>query len=195
MMVTTSARRYWLVSILAVAMLVIGNWWLNRTWQSELPPPPAESQRIDYALIDFRARFYDAEGRQTFEVSGPRLEHDAQTRTARITQPRFVIDPTDQAWAGSAERGLIARESRQLNLQGTVRIARPHPRGTIRLASEEIHYDRVSGRMHSPGPAHMEQAGTKLTGGTLTAWIDDEIMELDQDVHAIYRTGGAAARD
>lgn len=195
MMVTTSGRRYWLLFFLTVAALVTGNWWLNRTWQPELPAPPVEAQRIDYALSEFRAQFHDAEGTLTLTVSGPRLEHDALTREALITAPRFVIDPNGQAWSGRAERALIDRDSRQLKLYEQVRIDRPHPRGIIRVTTDEMHYDRAAGTVHSPGPAHMEQAGTKLTGGTLTAWIDDEIMELDQDVHAIYRAGGAAARN
>jgi len=195
MMARPGVRRYWLLSFVAVAALVAGNWWLNRTWQAKLPAPPAAEQRIDYALNEFRAQFHDAEGTLTLTVSGPRLEHDALTREAAITAPRFVIDPAGQAWSGRAERALIDRDSRQLKLYEQVRIDRPHRRGTIRISSDEMNYDRAAGIVHSPGPAHMEQAGTELTGGTLTAWIDDEIMELDQDVHAIYRAGDAAARD
>jgi len=188
-------RRYWLLSFVAVAALVAGNWWLNRAWQPTRSAPPIEAQRVDYALSEFQAQFHDAEGTQTLTVSGTRLEHDALTREARVTAPRFVIDPTGQAWSGRAERALIDRDSRQLKLYEAVRIDRPHARGTIRITSDEMHYDRAAGTVHSPGPAHMEQAGTELTGGSLTAWIDDEIMELDQDVHAIYRAGDAAARD
>jgi len=187
--------RYWLLSILTVAALVAGNWWLGSAWQPKRPAAPAEVQRIDYALSDFRARLRDADGVLTLDISGPRLEHDARTREVWITKPRFVIDPAGQAWKGRAERALIDREARQLLLYDQVRIHRPHPRGTIRIYSDEMHYDRAAGRVFSPGPAQMEQAGTELTGGTLVAWIDDEIMELDRDVHAIYRHGGTAARD
>ena len=185
-------RRYWLLSLVAVAALVIGNWWLNRAWQPERSAPPIEAQRINYALSQFQARFHDDEGTLTLTVFGTRLEHDALTRKARVKAPRFVIDPTGQAWSGRAQRAMIERDSHQLKLYEQVRIERPHPRGTIRITADEMHYDRGAGTVHSPGPAHMEQAGTELTGGSLTAWIDDEIMELDQDVHAIYRAGGAA---
>ena len=215
----TSRRRYWFLAALALAVLVAGNWWLNQAWQPEPPVPEAVEQDIDYALGDFEAQFFDAEGTLTLEVAGPRLEHDAVTRQARIPDPRFVIDPADQAWAGTADLALVERDSRQLTLQGTVRIEKPHPRGTIRIESDEVQYDRGDSRgdnrgdsrsdnrgdnrgnnrgeatLHSPGPVRMRQDGTELTGGTLTAWIDEERMELEQDVHAIYRPAGAAARD
>lgn len=198
-----SRRRYWLLAALALAVLVTGNWWLNQVWQPEPPAPETVAPDIDYALGEFEAQFFDAEGTLTLDVAGPRLEHDAVTRQAMIPQPRFVIDPADQAWAGTADLALVERDSRRLTLQGTVRIEKPHPRGTIRIESDEVQYDRGDNRgdnrgdatLHSPGPARMRQDGTELTGGTLTAWIDEERMELEQDVHAIYRPARAAARD
>jgi len=188
-------RRYWLLSALALAVLVTGNWWLNQAWQPEPPAPETVEQDIDYALAEFEAQFFDAEGTLTLDVAGPRLEHDAVTREARIPDPRFVIDPAEQAWAGTAELAIVQRDSRRLTLQGSVRIEKPHSRGTIRIASDEIQYDRGAATLHSPGPAVMRQDGTELTGGTLTAWIDEERMELDQDVHAIYRAPRAASRE
>jgi len=188
-------RRYWLLSALALAVLVAGNWWLNQTWQPDPAPPENVRPDIDYALGDFEAQFFDADGTLTLDIAGPRLEHDAVTREARIREPRFVIDPADQAWAGTSELALIDRDSRRLELQGTVRITKLHPRGTIRIESDEVQYDRGDATLHSPGTAVMRQAGTELTGGSLTAWIDEERMELDQDVNAIYRPAGAAARE
>lgn len=188
-----SHRRHWLLFFLAVAALLLTNWWLDSTLEPKRPAAPGQAQRINYALSDFRARFHDGDGRLTLDISGPGLEHDGRTRKARITKPRFVIDPDGQAWTGRAERALIDRESSQLTLYDRVRIHRAHPRGTVRIASDEVRYDRPAGRIFSPGPAQMEQAGTALTGGTLVTWIDDEIMEFDQDVHAIYRVGAAAS--
>lgn len=190
-----SGRRYWLLAVLALAVLATGNWWLNQAWRPDPPPPETVEQDIDYALGDFEAQFFDAEGSLTLNIAGPRLEHDAVTRQARIPDPRFVIDPTDQAWSGTADLALVERESRQLTLQGTVRIEKPHPRGTIRIETDEIQYDRGAATLYSPVQAVMRQDGTELTGGTLSAWIDEERMELEQDVHAIYRPAGAAARD
>ncbi|HKL51646.1 MAG TPA: LPS export ABC transporter periplasmic protein LptC [Wenzhouxiangellaceae bacterium] len=188
-------RRYWLLFVFALAVLVTGNWWLDQTWQPETPAPEAVEQDIDYALGDFEAQFFDTEGTLTLDVAGPRLEHDAVTRQALIPEPRFVIDPAGQAWAGTAEMALVERDSRRLTLQGDVHIEKPHPRGTIQIESDEIQYDRSAATLHSPGPAVMRQDGTELTGGTLTAWIDEERMELDQDVQGIYRPARAAARD
>jgi len=195
MIVKSGRRRYWLLAVIALAALVTGNWWLNQAFQPEPPAPENVQPDIDYALGDFEAQFFDAQGTLTLDVAGPSLEHDAVTREARIPQPRFVIDPDEQAWAGTADLALVQRDSRRLTLQGTVRIEKPHPRGTIRIETDEMHYDRGAATLYSPGPAVMRQDGTELTGGTLTAWIDEERMELDQDVHAIYRPARAAARD
>ncbi|MDT8409465.1 MAG: LPS export ABC transporter periplasmic protein LptC [Wenzhouxiangellaceae bacterium] len=186
-------RHYWAIAIATLVLLLARNWWLG---ESASPPDSPESlpdRRTDYVLSDFDAQFLDANGRLEFSVRGPLLEHDAVTRQARITRPEFAIDPNGEKWSGNADWALLKRASDQLQLFGSAVIEKPHPRGLILIRSEQLDYDRNTATLHSPETAHMQQAGSELTGGTLTVWINDERMELEDHVHAIYRAADAVA--
>lgn len=176
-----------MLAVTALIAIIALNAWLQRWLRPEPSQTAAGPAEINYALDDFEARFFDADGVQTLRVAGPRLEHGAYSREALITSPRFTINPDVDPWNGTAEQARIERDSQILRLESQVRIARDHPRGTLRIESERIDYDHPSRRLHAPLPARLEQAGNSLSGGTLTVWIDDERMELHEDVHAIYR--------
>ncbi len=176
-----------LLAVAALLAIIALNAGLQR-WLMPAPTPSAAGPaEINYALDDFEARFFDAKGRQTVRVAGPRLEHVALSREALIARPDFVIDPDGEPWTGSAEQARIERDSQVLRLESRVRVKREHPRGRLHIETERLDYDHPARRLHSPVPALLEQAGNSLSGGTLTIWIDDERMELHENVHAIYR--------
>lgn len=187
-------KRYWLLALAVLAAAAAGNWWLDRAVQPQIEPTARSDQRIDYALENFRAAFFDEDGRLTLRVAGPRLEHDAVARVVGVTDPTFEIEPEVQGWKGRSDRGIIDRDARRLTLDGGVEMQRPHPRGELFVESERLVYDEANATVHSPGPAQVAQAGNLLTGGTLTVWIDQERMELTRDAHAIYRAADPAAR-
>jgi len=187
-------KRYWLAGLVVLAAAAAGNWWLNLAVQPEIGPIARTDQRIDYALENFNAAFFDDSGQLTLRVAGPRLNHDAVTRRATVTEPSFEIGPEVQGWTGRSDRGIIDRNARRLTLEGDVKMQRPDPRGELFIESERLEYDEAHATVHSPGPARVEQAGNLLTGGTLTVWIDQERMELTRDAHAIYRAADPAAR-
>jgi LPS export ABC transporter protein LptC len=196
----TRRRTWWLASAVLV-LAVATNWWIAQRGDlgdagPERPPVP-----FDYALTDFEAVLIDDTGRETLRVRGPRLEHDPDTRTALITDPDFVVAGDEADWQGRAERGRLARDDDRLELEGRVVLNRPHPRGMLRIETERLDYERADGRLTSPGRVRFTQAGTELVGGTLTYLLNDDRVELQDDVHAIYRDasdpadGGADGRD
>jgi LPS export ABC transporter protein LptC len=185
--------RYGIAAFVGLAVLVTANWWLDRTFDPGAPPPPAIDGRTDYALVDFTATFFDADGVQTLSVSGPSMRHDARTRTATIASPTFALEPGVRDWTGRAQRGIVERDAERLTLIGDVHLARPDRRGRLEIASERIIYDSRANVARSPVPVRVEQAGDLVTGGSLEVWIDEQRMELTDDVHAIYRGAGAAA--
>jgi len=185
--------RIWLLALTALVLMAVGNWWLADRRQPAALPAAAGEKRINYALSEFKADFFDRQGTHTLHIAGPRFEHDANTREAVIREPRFIIDPTTAAWRGKAEHGRLERDSEALELLGAVRIEKPEPAGTVTIETERLRYDRRAAIARSPVTASVAQGGNLLVGGTLTLWIDDERMEFENDVHAVYRAGAVAA--
>lgn len=182
----TRRRTWWLASA-ALVLAVTVNWWLAQRGDDDGARVERPSVPFDYALTDFDAVLYDKAGRTTLRVSGPRLEHDPATRTALLLEPRFEVPGEDADWQGRASRGRLARTDDRLELEGDVQLSRPHPRGTVRIRSERLDYDRNEGTLRSPERVRVTQAGTELVGGTLVYRLNDDRVELQEHVHAIYR--------
>ncbi|GAB4179429.1 MAG: hypothetical protein Kow0020_15550 [Wenzhouxiangellaceae bacterium] len=181
-------RRLSLVLLLLVSVLIaqlVLRGWVQRE------PAPAESadNEINYALDRFRATLFDAAGRRTAIIEGPRLEHSRVARRAKAQAPRFTIDPEREAWRGRADEGLLDRGNEHIELQGSVVVERDHPRGLIVIRTERLEYDHAARRLHAPAPARIEQGEKLLAGDTLTVWLDQERMELHENVHAIFDPG------
>ena len=186
-------RRTWWLASAALVLAVVANWWLGQRSEGdraalERPPVP-----FDYALSDFDAVLYDDAGRVTLRVAGPRLEHDPETRTAVLLEPRFEVPGNAGDWQGRSERGRLARDDDRLELVGDVVLARPDPRGEIRIETARLAYDRTDATLRSPAEVRFTQAGTELVGGTLVYLLNDDRVELQDDVHAIYRDADPAA--
>ncbi|MBY6205137.1 LPS export ABC transporter periplasmic protein LptC [Halomonas denitrificans] len=180
-------KRTWLLASVALLLAVLGNWWLNQRGDRDADATDRPEATFDYALSDYRATLFDAEGRVSLRVAGPRLEHDPATREARLEQPRFELPTDDAAWTGRADRGVLYRDDETLALIGNVVAERPHPRGTVRIDAERLDHDRRAGELRSDRPVRVRQAGDELTGGTLVYFMNDDRVELENDVHAIYR--------
>ena len=188
----TRHRTWWLASAVLVLAVAV-NWWITQRGDRGGDRPVRPPVPFDYALTDFDAVMIDETGRETLRVRGPRLEHDPDTRTARLTDPVFEV-PGDQAdWQGRAERGRLVRNDDRLELEGSVVLNRPHPRGMLRIETAQLNYDRADGRLTAPGRVRFTQAGTELVGGTLIYLLNDDRVELQDDVHAIYRDASDSA--
>lgn len=188
-------RKTWLAAIVALVLALTANWWLGQ--QAEPGPGSAAREGIafDYALSDFNAEFFDEPGIRSMTLSGTRMEHNPISRIAQVTEPRFTITADDGPWSGHARRGMLERESGRFRLFDEVELDKPHPRGTLRVRTNQLDYAQPEAIVRSPGPATLTQAGTELVGGTLTVYLNDEQVELENNVKATYRSAGRASDD
>ena len=180
-------KGYWLLATATLMLLLIGQWWISRSTDQQTAPIALQDVAIDYALTDFTAAFYNAQGELDLIVQAPRLEHRADTRQAHIDAPEFRLTSHQPEWRGRAETALIDRTLEQMELNGNVVARQAHPNGEIQVESDRIRYDRDNAVLDSPGPARLSQPGTELHGDTLTVWLNEQRAELEHDVQGTYR--------
>lgn len=161
--------------------------WFMPSDRSIAPPTLAPDTRFDYTLTDFDVRFRDAEGRIELEVSGPRLEHIAETRVGVISEPRFHIEPGDADWQGRSRQGRILREDEELVLEDDVVLVHDHPDGAVEIRAETLHYHRVRRTIRSDEPVEIRQADSRLEAGAMTIQLADNLIELSNHVQGEIR--------
>ncbi len=184
-------KTVWLLAGLTLLLVLAAQWWSSRNDDDNAVTDSDTSQLIDYALTNFSAEVFNAEGELELTLAAPSLKHYAERRQAEITRPEFQLLQQQSPWNGQAAAGTIDRNHQQLSLSGQVELKQDHPDGVIVLESEFIRYDRERQQLHSPDVARVRQAGTELHGGTLTVWVEEQRAELQNDVQGTYR---AAAR-
>ncbi len=164
---------------------------LLRTWMpvDSVSPPDmaAPDTRFNYSLTDFAASFRDENDRLELEISGPRLEHEADARVGRLSDPRFHIEPDGANWRGRARTGLILRENEELILEHEVELVHAHPEGDIQVLADSLHHHRTERTITSDGPVEIHQAGSWLRAGGLIIRLDDNTIELTNHVQGTLK--------
>ncbi|MFP4208941.1 MAG: LPS export ABC transporter periplasmic protein LptC [Wenzhouxiangella sp.] len=166
-----------LAACLALILVFIARWQFpddrSSRISANLPDP-----RFDYALTDFEARFSDRDGEIELLLSGPRLEHDAATRTATLRTPEFHIEPGAANWLGRAERGQLLRDADEMVLEGNVVLEHPAADGMVRIKTERLHHRVGQRTIEAPGPVEMTGPGTFIRAGRLQIRLDDDTVEF-----------------
>ncbi len=160
--------------------------------------PALPDTRFDYSLIDFQARFRDADGRVELLVSGPRLEHDSATRVATLFEPDFHIEPDGVNWSGRADRAELLRDADEMVLAGNVVLEHPAPAGMVRITTDRLHHHAGARTIQSLSPVEMHQAGSFVQAGSMLIRLDDDIVEFSDHVQGELhpdRSGADAGRD
>jgi LPS export ABC transporter protein LptC len=186
---------------LAIAVLFLAAasalWWMDTVREPELEPEPrVETEQLpDYYFTDFRSERYRGDGPPRQILTGERLDHFAADDTADVLQPRVDYRPAGAPqWYISGDRGMLARRTDTLDLDGAVRLYRP-PATDVReatLLTPHLRYDMTAEIAHTERPVRMLSPGTRIDAVGMTAWLESERVELHHDVHTRHDPALAA---
>ncbi len=179
----------WRIIIAACLALIVATVLRTCIPVDSVAPPEitAPDTRFNYSLTDFSASFRDRNDQVELEISGPRLEHEAEARVGRLSEPRFHIEPHGADWRGRARTGLILRENEELVLENDVELVHAHPDGEIRILAETLHHHRTERTIPSDTPVEIHQAGSWLRAGGLIIRLDDNTIELTNHVQGTLK--------
>lgn len=198
----TLGRSLWIFALLVFA---IWSWqWLENT------PPSGDSNdntlqmaetETDYYLQDFRIVNVDNAAGQVYQLSGQSLSHHSNDGNSSISQPLIKVFGTNQThWQGSAQRGDISADFRQLALFGAVRLAqfpslpsdldpalaRSIDKASVEISSASVSIDTTKQTISTDDPVTIKSDYWSLNANQMRADINDSKLLFDAGMDAEY---------
>ena len=180
-----------LVAAASSSMLL---WWLYR--QDE-PEPLTGPPRSDYFLTDFELVALDAEGKESFHVSGPHLSRHPYLGTIEIQQPRFALpDRRKGFWLARADRAWVDASGSELRLIGAVALDGPTEGDNRELAfrSDRLTVFPRERQVQSDAVVTLTSPHSILRGRGLRADLDTRRFQLLDEVTGHYALPASTPR-
>lgn len=181
------SRNYWLTVAVLVAFVLGTEYlvWLNRdrTNEQTFAGPP----RSDYTLNDFTLNALNAEGKRTFQVSGPFLARRGEDGSIYVTTPDYVlVDGSGNPWQGKSDSAWVNKDGTVMKLLGHVEMHRQAIGKTkaMDLVTTDLTTWPKDKKMETAAPATISQAGSILRGVGMRGDLNDKTLELLSDVHS-----------
>jgi lipopolysaccharide export system protein LptC len=183
--------------VFVLGLLVVGTealLWLvrERTNAQTFAGPP----RSDYTLSGFTLDALDAEGKRTFQVSGPRLARRGDDGSIFVDAPDYqLIDGAGHPWTGKSDSAWIDKDGTIMKLLGHVEMHRAGDSGAGESRTEPV--DVVTSdlttwpkqkKMETAAAATITQPGSILRGTGLRGDLNDKSLELLSDVSSTLQS-------
>jgi lipopolysaccharide export system protein LptC len=181
------SRNYWLTVAVLVALVLGTEYlvWLNRdrTDEQTFAGPP----RSDYTLGDFTLNALNAEGKRTFQVSGPFLARRGDDGSIFVTTPDYLlVDGSGNPWKGKSDSAWVNSDGTVMKLLGHVEMHRQIVGNTkpVDLVTTDLTTWPKDKKMETAAPATITQPGSILRGIGLRGDLNDKTLELLSDVQS-----------
>jgi len=153
----------------------------------------APAGRADYVLKDFQLVSLDAQGKEAFTLSAPRLARDPNAKTMDITTPLFVIPPRAGSqgapWEVRSTTGWVSAKGEELRLRGQVRATSTNvDNQPISMATEQLNVFPKAKRATSSVAVTLSQPGLTMNGRGLEADLASQHAILKSDVKGRYES-------
>ena len=172
-----------LAGVVLFLLAALSGWWVWRLQADAAPPPLVGPPRSDYLLHDFSLIALDADGRESFAASGPRLTRHPGLGTLDVEQPRFSSpDANGDVWNSRAQRAWVSRDGSEVRLLGNAEVIGPAPAAgdPIRMVSDLLVLFPRTRLIETDLPVTVTEPGSILQGSSLRADIDARRVQLTQ---------------
>lgn len=172
-------------AVLVVAVVASG--WLALQLRPERSEPAfVGPPRPDYTMENYQLVVLDAQGAESFTVSGPQMARDPLNAEITLQQPLFTIPTVDGTWTATSVLGWVSAAADEVRLTRSVELdGPPNPeQAPLRVRTESLTFRPEENTAHSREQVNIERANSIHSGIGMHADLDTRRLQL----HANVRT-------
>ena len=175
--------------ILVLGLLTAVSFWANRDGDRRATAPISGlDTRLDYALYDFEAHYYDTGGRLAASIEAPNLANDAATGVGTIRSPDMRVLHPDSEWNIEAQSATISPGRDEIVLRGEVDMVRIDPATGARVDvhTAEVVFEVVPRIARSRSAVEVIDGDDRLRAVGFHLDLATNRFSLLNDVRGIY---------
>lgn len=177
------------LSLLVMALLALGTWWLvQHTPRPEVPvEASAPRHEPDYTMQDFTLQRFDAEGRLRVQVQGKQLRHYPDTDTLEIDGVTIRALAADGGVTRAvARRALSNGDASEVQLLGGAQVIHEATSQAkqVEFEGEFLHAFIDTEKLRSHLPVRLRQGGSDLRVGGIEYDHSTRLARLGGPVRA-----------
>lgn len=183
--------RRWTFRIVVIALLVVVGWWvLDEDIHEPVTVDPDEvEERPDYFMETFTLNATNDDGRATYRVTSPRMEHFRGRDLWLMETPHIIyFVESGEPWHLHADRGRAWNNVEDVHLQGEVEIRRARGDDNLpaNVDTSEVYLQPGSRYAETHEHAVYWRDGARMEGIGVRAYMDRDILELLSEVRGRY---------
>lgn len=174
-----------------IALLVVG--WLTVNDQQSGPAPTETVRKVQnpgYSAQDALLIETGADGHAMYTLHASEVHQEPGSDAVRLVDVTLRFrDPSGRVWSGRANQGLVSRQAVNVDLSGAVRLSglMPKRHEPVSISSDRLEIQTRKQTVKTQDPVALDWNGQRLTARGLVVDLKNERMELESDVHGLYR--------
>lgn len=179
-----------LIVVTLVLLAASGLFWVDtlRRQPIERPQDAQDVREPDYYFVDLMLRRYERVGPPVYTLDAQRMTHFASDDTAELTGPALDYRKQDgRPWHIESQRGHVGPAGARIELiQDVEARRRPADGAPINLRTSRLSVYPNEGRAQTERPVEASGPGWQKRAIGMTAWFDQDRIELDSEVRSHY---------
>ncbi len=175
--------------IILLAALAATSFWLGRGTKERLPEPISGlDTQLDYALRNFEARFFDAQGQPAVRMRAPTLTNNASSGIGLVENPSFEIVHEGNLWNIISDSATVTADRERIILSGGVNMRRRDPATArwLEVSTSRLILDVTPRLAHSDRAVLIMEGGDTLEAVGFSIDMSDNSFHLDEQVKGRY---------
>ena len=174
--------------VLLSVLSVVSFWFSGGSDKDKSQPIAGLDTRLDYALKEFEARYFDVDGRPLLHLWSPNFSSEAATGESLVSYPKLELHHAGFLWNIIADAARVTGDKELIFLSGDVNIHRSGeaPDSWLVIKTSEVTLEVTPQIASSRTAVEILDASGTLAATGFTVNMQNSHFQLDNQVTATY---------